>query len=358
MRLDNRGGLSQPATVNVTVTAINDPPSFTKGPDQAVDMNSGQRTVQNWATNISAGPFETTQTVTFVVSNDNNSLFSAQPAVSSTGTLTFTPAPGVAGSALVNLHLMDNGGTNPGVNVSAPQSFLITVNATAAATFVVTNTNDSGNGSLRQALLDANATSFADLIRFDIAGGGIEKVIVPATPLPVITGRVFIDGTSQPGYDGRPVVRLHGNGIANGLETATDVFGLTVKGLSITGFTNAGLNLLQAESQTGHVIEDNLIGTNRNDTAGSGNGTGIVLRTDNSTITRNVLSGNTASGIRVENDADNVTISNNKIGTTFNGLAALPNGSGVVAFGTLNNLRIENNVISANTGWGSISSMC
>ena len=72
---------------------------------------------------------------------------------------------------------------------------------------------------------------------------------MPATPLPLITGRVFIDGTTQPGYDGRPVVRLHGNGIANGLDAATDVFGLTVKGLSITGFTNAGLNLLQAELQ-------------------------------------------------------------------------------------------------------------
>ena len=71
-----------------------------------------------------------------------------------------------------------------------------------------------------------------------------------------------------------------------------------------------------------------------------------------------MLSGNTANGIRVENDADNVTISNNKIGTTFNGLAALPNGTGVVAFGTLNNLRIDNNVISATPAGGSISSMC
>ena len=111
--LDARGGLSLPATVSVTVTAVNDPPSFTKGPDQAVDMNSGQRTVPNWATNISAGPLETTQTVTFVVSNDNNSLFSAQPTVSSTGTLTFTPGAGVAGTALVTLHLMDTGGKIP-----------------------------------------------------------------------------------------------------------------------------------------------------------------------------------------------------------------------------------------------------
>src|SRR5690242_6560064 len=68
----------------------------------------------------------------------------------------------------------------------------------AAATFTVTNTNDSGAGSLRQAILDANATAGADTIVFDIPGPGVHT-ITPATPFDQITEAVTIDGYSQPG---------------------------------------------------------------------------------------------------------------------------------------------------------------
>src|ERR1044071_5633282 len=67
-----------------------------------------------------------------------------------------------------------------------------------AAGFVVTNTNDSGAGSLRQAIIDANATSGPDDITFNIPGSGVHT-IKPATPLPVVTDPVFIDGFTQPG---------------------------------------------------------------------------------------------------------------------------------------------------------------
>ena len=74
------GGL---ATATITVNAVNDAPSFTKGADQTVTAGSGAQTVPNWATNISPGPAnESSQTVSFTVTNNSNSLFSAQPAVS------------------------------------------------------------------------------------------------------------------------------------------------------------------------------------------------------------------------------------------------------------------------------------
>ena len=64
--------------------------------------------------------------------------------------------------------------------------------------FVVTNTNDSGTGSLRQAILNANANPGLDTITFDIPGTGVQT-ISPASALPTITDPVVIDGYTQPG---------------------------------------------------------------------------------------------------------------------------------------------------------------
>jgi formylglycine-generating enzyme len=109
---------------------VNHPPSFTQGADQTVLENAGAQSVANWATSISAGPSdESGQTVTFHVSNNNNSLFSVQPVISSGGTLTYTPAANANGSATVTVYLQDNGGTaNGGNNTSATITFTLTVN--------------------------------------------------------------------------------------------------------------------------------------------------------------------------------------------------------------------------------------
>src|SRR5262249_4652990 len=118
-------------TFQITVTGVNDAPSFTKGADQTGNEDAGPQIVPNWATAISAGPNESGQTVSFVVTNNTNSgLFSVGPAVSSTGTLSYTPAANANGTATITLKAQDNGGTaNGGVDSSPTQSFVITVNA-------------------------------------------------------------------------------------------------------------------------------------------------------------------------------------------------------------------------------------
>ena len=70
--------------------------------------------------------------------------------------------------------------------------------AANAATFTVINTNDSGAGSFRQAIIDANAAAGADDIAFNIPGAGVHT-IVPTSSLPAITGQVTINGCTQPG---------------------------------------------------------------------------------------------------------------------------------------------------------------
>jgi hypothetical protein len=65
-------------------------------------------------------------------------------------------------------------------------------------TFTVTNTGDSGGGSLRQAITDANNNAGLDTIDFKIPGSGVHT-ITPATSLPFITSLVVIDGYTQSG---------------------------------------------------------------------------------------------------------------------------------------------------------------
>jgi hypothetical protein len=82
---------SNTVTVTITVNPVNDDPSFTKGPDQEVSSLAGAQTIDNWATNISPGPNEAGQTVSFNVSTNHDEAFEILPAVSSSGTLTFKP---------------------------------------------------------------------------------------------------------------------------------------------------------------------------------------------------------------------------------------------------------------------------
>jgi len=67
-----------------------------------------------------------------------------------------------------------------------------------AAIFTVTTTADSGPGSLRQAILDANTSPGSDGISFAIPGSGVHTIAV-IDPLPAIAESVLIDGYSQPG---------------------------------------------------------------------------------------------------------------------------------------------------------------
>src|SRR5438552_10308236 len=88
------------------------------------------------------------------------------------------------------------------------------------STFTVTTTADSGAGSLRQAILDANKTTAADTIKFAIGSGA--KTISPKTHLPGLAQPVLLDATTQTGFTGKPLIEL------NGSSTAGD-------GLKITG---------------------------------------------------------------------------------------------------------------------------
>ncbi len=240
-------------------------------------------------------------------------------------------------------------------------------------TFVVTNTNDSGAGSLRQAILDANALAGTDTITFNIAGAG-PHTIAPTSALPTITQAVIIDGTTEPDYvtnGNKPIVVLDGNNLAaDGLVLASGSGGSTIRGLVIRDFGGDGIEI-QAGSD-GNTIAGNYMGrltqTGADAGAAEGNsGSGVNLRSNNNTIggtaaaDRNVIAGN-VDGLYLQGASGNVIVGN-YIGTDGTGLLDLGNTDrGIQVESGSNNNTIggttaaARNVISGNNNDGIIIS--
>ena len=104
-------------------------PTFNAGADQTVFEDASPQVVTNWASHVTPRcPFDTNQQVDFIVTNSNPRLFSIQPLLDATGTLTYSLAPNANGSASVSVRLHDHGGTaDGGRDTSSPQNFQITV---------------------------------------------------------------------------------------------------------------------------------------------------------------------------------------------------------------------------------------
>src|SRR3954453_19560206 len=124
--------------------------------------------------------------------------------------------------------------------------------------YVVTNTNDAGSGSLRQAIKDANANLGADFISFNIGGGGA-RTISPLSALPSITDPVSLNATTQPGFAGKPLIEVRGDKAGtsgvNGIRV--DSGSTTVRGLIINRFSGSGVSI---NVRGGNKIAGNWIG--------------------------------------------------------------------------------------------------
>ena len=207
------------------------------------------------------------------------------------------------------------------------------------STFTVTNVNDSGAGSFRQAITDANSTPNAagttDMINFNIAGTGLHT-ITASSALPDIGETVTINGYSQPGSK----ANTQATGALN-----------SVLLISVPGFTvTSGHVVLQGlDFPTGGLVikgdtnrvEGCYIGTNNLGTVapglapGAATQTGILVLGSSNLIggtdpgTRNLISGNNSAGVLIQGGASGNTLEGNLIGTQANGATALGNAVGV-----------------------------
>jgi hypothetical protein len=238
--------------------------------------------------------------------------------------------------------------------------------------FTVTNTNDSGPGSLRQAILDANSMG-GGTIAFGISGGGTQ-IISPLSVLPAITQSVLIDGYTQTGSSANT------NPPTMGLNTVLQIVlsgalappnsnftcltinadNCEVRGLVINSFQHDAIDV----NSNGNTIDGNFIGTNSSGTAALPNGSQgvgalIIGGTASNNIVggvtpaaRNLISGNVGEGVFVQLGTGN-TIQGNLIGTDLTGTMAIGNTDrGVLATGVntvVGGITVDaRNIISAN----------
>jgi uncharacterized repeat protein (TIGR01451 family) len=236
------------------------------------------------------------------------------------------------GDGLTDLVILKSGASNLTIVPSAP-----------ASTFTVTNTSDSGPGSLRQAILDANLFPDPDAIFFDISGAGPHAIVLLSL-LPTITGPVTIDGYTQPGSSPNTLpdgdnadlrIELR-DGSAVDFGFRIDADDCVVRGLVMNGFNTAAIQL-QSDS---NIIEGNFIGTDINGNVAQQNTNGLMVgfasttSASNNTVggttpaARNIISGN-GNGIASNAGTGNI-IQGNFIGTDRTGTADLGNNIGII----------------------------
>jgi len=245
---------SNAATVSITVDAVNDVPSFTVGPDETVLEGAGAQTVNPWATGISPGPAdESGQTVSFnVTGNTDPALFSAGPAVSAAGVLTYTPAADASGSATITLTLADDGGTaNGGVDTSAPQSFAITVNnINDEPSFTVGPDQTVNEGAGPQTVnpwatgISAGSNESGQTLTFNITGNTNPSLFSGG---PSISPTGVLTYTPAADANGTATITLtlsDDGGVANGGDDTSDPqsFTITVNAVNDAPTFNAGPN--------------------------------------------------------------------------------------------------------------------
>ena len=240
---------------------------------------------------------------------------------------------------------------------------------TTTMNFMVTNVNDAGFGSLRQAILDADRFGKASTITFDIGSVSIGIAATPPVfvitlnnPLPAITVPTTIDGTSQPDYffqfvpSGNgdtnhpiPVILIDGgthNVPGDGLVLDTGSTGSTIKALSIFGFTSGAAVHIKSNDDTltadwlgvqptisGNIVSPNATGVLVDGAAGNTIGLGsLAVPPPSASYTaitvngRNVISGNSTGGVVIQGASTSNLVQNDFIGTDPFGTVAIPNG--------------------------------
>jgi hypothetical protein len=259
---------------------------------------------------------------------------------------------------------------------------LLALASASATTYTVTTTADTGPGSLRQAITDANGNVGADTIAFNLVGSGVQT-IAPATPLPQITDGVTIDGYTQgvaspntnapdQGTNAVILIEIDGTNAGTGSEAAVLFFApgsgnSVVRGLAINRGKWAGIRI---SGVAGMTIEGNFIGTDPAGAVPHGNTDfGIQVNNGASSITiggatpaaRNLISGNGMQGINFGSGGNGGTghlVQGNLIGTDASGGNALTaNQTGIQVSSSMNvtiggTTAAARNVVSGNGGYG------
>jgi CSLREA domain-containing protein len=201
--------------------------------------------------------------------------------------------------------------------------FICDFHAVRANTYEVINVNNTGAGSFRQAITDANANAGPDSINFNIAGTGPFSIVL-ASALPNISGAIIINGTTQPGFvSGTQATYVKvGSAYTGTIFSAINVTGITIKGLDISyQSVRSGVGIsFNTCSQT--LIIDNFI-RNRNSGISINGGQDHTVQNNDLLATSSDFNNPALSFLNITpgNIASGLAVSGNKFGG--NGLTAL-----------------------------------
>ena len=236
-----------------------------------------------------------------------------------------------------------------------------------AATITVTSAADSGAGTLRQALLDANLTAALTTIRFNIAGACPRVINLTTGPLPQLGTNIRIDGYTQPGASRNTLgaannaeicIILHNTGPAlAGLIVPANInvdYSVRIDGIGFSNFPLGGVNF---NGGANHALVGSQVGGSINDYNAAASGYGVRLAAATRGVSiggdepgdRNTFSDATLVGVQVE--GREALIENNYIGTNLIGSSAVPNGIGV-ELRDGGNSSVRGNLISGNIDAG------
>lgn len=199
--------------VTITVQPVNDPPVFTSGGNVVVLEDIGAYS-QPWASSIApaagllANPVRATdeagQAVSFTVNSSRTDLFSVQPAISSMGVLSFTPAANAHGSAVLVVQAVDNGpSTAPNVNVSAPVTITLTITPENDAPVAV---NDAYSTTENNVLSVPAAGLLANDTDFDLPNDSLS--VIAGTVQSTFGAPVVLNSNGSFSYDPRSVLAI------------------------------------------------------------------------------------------------------------------------------------------------------
>ena len=208
------------------------------------------------------------------------------------------------------------------------------------STYTVSGISDSNfPGTLRYAITQIDLTGgSSNSIVFNLTPG--KTTISPASPLPSITKQVSIEGSTQPGYSGTPLVEITG-GLAgtgaSGLTLAPGSSGSVIDALVIDDFAFSGIDIHSSNNS----VTRSYIGTDVAGTAAKANGVGVEIEFNVSGNTiggtsvgaGNVISGNVVNGVNIDNGTS-CLVEGNLIGTDATGANAVPNGDSGIAVAT------------------------
>ncbi|MGI8858208.1 MAG: IPT/TIG domain-containing protein [Thermomicrobiales bacterium] len=234
---------------------------------------------------------------------------------------------------------------------------ILTVRTVRGATPILVNSiNDTGSGTLRQAILDANAAAGADTITFSILGTSPHTITLSSS-LPPITDDLAIDGGTQPGYGGTPVIVINGGGqqIFSITSHTVTINALLIQNGHISGLggcindassatvtlSNSTVTGCSADYGGGIFVQSGTMNLNSssvtNNTAFNANGVGggIYVYTATAHLTNTVISGNVALGASGVNPG-------------IPGLGPGGDGGGIHVYG-LGTVTLDNSIVSNNT---------